>query len=114
MGIPIIWLTQAVFLGVIISNLEGTLIECPKLENLIEIDVPAKAMEIGDTNVVMLGALSQITPFNRIEKELWLQAPKEVIPSALLWGGNYKVFNEGRELIWLSQRLFENYLFYPI
>ena len=92
MGIPIIWLTQAVFLGVIISNLEGTLIECPKLENLIEIDVPAKAMEIGDTtgriaNVVMLGALSQITPFNRIEKELWLQAPKEVIPSALLWGG---------------------------
>ena len=72
--------------------------------NLIEIDVLAKAMEIGDTtgriaNVVMMGALSKIAPFDRIPEQLWLQALKDVTPVPVLWGGNYQAFHVGRELL---------------
>jgi indolepyruvate ferredoxin oxidoreductase alpha subunit len=71
--------------------------------NLVEIDVLGKALEIGDTtgriaNVVMMGALSKLAPFHQIPEELWLQALKDVTPSAVLWGGNYKAFITGREL----------------
>lgn len=72
--------------------------------NLIEIDVLAKALEIGDTtgriaNVVMMGAMSKIAPFNSIPQALWLQALKDVTPVAALWGANYKAFLVGRELL---------------
>jgi indolepyruvate ferredoxin oxidoreductase alpha subunit len=72
--------------------------------NLIEIDVLAKALEIGDTtgriaNVVMMGALSKIAPFNQLTESLWLQALKDVTPVPALWGGNYSAFNAGRELM---------------
>ena len=71
--------------------------------NLIEIDVLAKALEIGDTtgriaNVVMMGALSKIAPFNQLPEALWLLALKAVTPVAALWGGNYNAFKAGREL----------------
>jgi indolepyruvate ferredoxin oxidoreductase alpha subunit len=72
--------------------------------NLVDIDVLGKALEIGDTsgriaNVVMMGALSKLAPFDQIPEMIWLQALKEVTPSAALWAGNYKAFITGRELI---------------
>ena len=72
--------------------------------NLIEIDVLGKAMEIGDSsgriaNVVMMGALSKIAPFDSIPGALWLQALKEVTPVPALWGANYLAFNSGQYLL---------------
>ncbi len=72
--------------------------------HLIELDVLAKAMEIGDTsgriaNVVMMGALSKIAPFDRIPEAFWLQALQEVTPVAALWGANYQAFIQGRGLL---------------
>jgi indolepyruvate ferredoxin oxidoreductase alpha subunit len=71
---------------------------------LVEIDVLGKALEIGDTtgriaNVVMMGALSRLAPFDQIPEAIWLRALKDVTPSAALWGGNYKAFITGRKLI---------------
>ena len=61
-------------------------------------------MEIGDTsgriaNVVMMGALSKIAPFDRIPEAFWLQALQEVTPVAALWGANYQAFIQGRGLL---------------
>jgi indolepyruvate ferredoxin oxidoreductase alpha subunit len=71
---------------------------------MIEIDVLAKALEIGDTsgriaNVVMMGALSKIAPFDRLPETLWLQALKDVTPLPALWGANYQAFIQGRDLL---------------
>lgn len=70
---------------------------------LREIDVLSKAMAIGDAsgrsaNVVMLGALSQIAPFDRIPEAIWLQALKDVTPTPVLWAGNYQAFIKGRDI----------------
>ena len=72
--------------------------------NLIEIDVLAKALAIGDSsgriaNVVMMGALSRIEPFRQIPEALWLQALKDVTPAPALWGANYAAFRTGRSLL---------------
>lgn len=74
--------------------------------HLVEVDVLAKALELGDTtgriaNVVMMGALSQTAPFNQIPEALWLRALKEVTPSTALWAANYNAFIAGRDLIQL-------------
>lgn len=71
---------------------------------LTEVDVLAKAIEIGDAsgriaNVVMMGALSTIAPFDRIPESLWLQALKDVTPIAQLWGANYQAFVQGRKML---------------
>jgi indolepyruvate ferredoxin oxidoreductase alpha subunit len=72
--------------------------------NLIEIDVLAKALEIGDTtgriaNVVMMGALSKIAPFDTLPEAMWLRALKDISPASSLWAGNYKAFQTGRNLL---------------
>lgn len=72
--------------------------------NLIEVDVLKKAVEIGDAtgriaNVVMMGALSKVAPFDRLPEELWLNALKDVTPVPALWGANYRAFKEGRTLL---------------
>jgi hypothetical protein len=36
---------------------------------------------------------------NDLPAELWLQALKDVTPVPALWGGNYNVFNAGREML---------------
>ncbi len=69
-----------------------------------EIDILAKAIELGDTsgrsaNVVMMGALSNVSPFNTLPAELWLQALKGVSPTPGIWSANYKAFMAGREMI---------------
>jgi indolepyruvate ferredoxin oxidoreductase alpha subunit len=71
---------------------------------LIEVDILAKALEIGDAsgriaNVVMMGALSTIAPFDCIPESLWLQALKDVTPSPQLWGANYQAFVQGRKML---------------
>ncbi|MBU1171985.1 MAG: 2-oxoacid:acceptor oxidoreductase family protein [Proteobacteria bacterium] len=71
--------------------------------NLIEVDVLDKAVEIGDAtgkiaNVVMMGALSKIAPFDLIPEAVWLNALKDVTP-AQAWGGNYRAFVAGRGLL---------------
>ena len=71
---------------------------------LIEIDVLAKALELGDTsgrvaNVVMMGALSTLAPYDRLPASLWLQALKDVTPAPHLWAANYRAFTAGRELM---------------
>jgi indolepyruvate ferredoxin oxidoreductase alpha subunit len=72
--------------------------------NLLQIDVLAKALAMGDTsgrvaNVVMLGALSQVTPFSRLPLNLWLQAIKNMSPATQIWAMNYRAFQEGRALM---------------
>jgi Pyruvate/2-oxoacid:ferredoxin oxidoreductase gamma subunit len=74
------------------------------LEDISRHIVLAKALEIGDTtgriaNVVMMGALSKIAPFNQLPEALWLLALKAVTPAPALWGGNHNAFKAGRELI---------------
>ena len=69
---------------------------------LVEMDVLAKAIELGDltgqvANVVMMGALSNIAPFDAIPHDLWLQALKDQSPTPALWAANYRAFEEGRK-----------------
>ncbi len=69
---------------------------------VIEVDVLGQALEKGDTsgktaNVVMMGVLSTIAPFNALAPELWLSALKQVNSRPAVWAANYAAFNAGRE-----------------
>jgi len=71
---------------------------------IIEVDVLAEALALGDSsgrsaNVVMMGALSCLDPFNDFPEEVWLQALKNVSPSPAIWTANYAAFNAGKKLI---------------
>ena len=70
--------------------------------NVITVDVLAKALELGDrsgktANVVMMGILSTLPPFNLIPLELWLQALKNVNSKPTVWSANYIAFHTGRQ-----------------
>jgi indolepyruvate ferredoxin oxidoreductase, alpha subunit len=70
----------------------------------IEVDVLGSAQAMGDItgrtgNVVMLGALSRVAPFDTIPETLWLKALKSVSPKAELWAANYHAFEAGRKLL---------------
>jgi indolepyruvate ferredoxin oxidoreductase, alpha subunit len=65
------------------------------------VNVLAKALDLGDAsgriaNVVMMGVLSTLEPFNVFPIELWLKALKKVSPRPVLWASNYVAFNAGR------------------
>jgi len=69
--------------------------------HVIFVDVLNQAMDLGDAsgrcaNVVMMGVLSTVHPFNEIPEELWLQALHQVSPRADTWALNYAAFNAGR------------------
>lgn len=71
---------------------------------IIEVDVLAEALALGDetgrsANVVMMGALSKLAPFNDFPEELWLQALKNVSPGPAIWTANYAAFNAGKKLV---------------
>jgi indolepyruvate ferredoxin oxidoreductase alpha subunit len=71
--------------------------------HVIEVDVLARALELGDrsgrtANVVMLGILSTLPPFNQFPPELWLTAIKLVNSKPAVWAANYVAFYSGREL----------------
>ena len=71
--------------------------------NVVEVDVLQAALDLGDAtgrcaNVVMIGVLSTIAPFDGFPEELWLQALKNVSPKPAIWSANYAAFNAGRKL----------------
>jgi len=49
-------------------------------------------------NVVMLGLLSTIRPFDVFPVELWHEALRSVNPSPAVWAANYAAFNAGRTM----------------
>ena len=72
--------------------------------NVIEVDVLHEALQLGDesgriANVVMIGALSRLAPFNDFPEEVWLQALKNVSPKIPIWNANYAAFRAGRALL---------------
>jgi len=72
--------------------------------DVMEVDVLGKALGLGDStgriaNVIMIGALSRIAPFDVFPEDLWLQALKNVNPHPAIWSANYAAFNTGREIV---------------
>jgi indolepyruvate ferredoxin oxidoreductase, alpha subunit len=70
---------------------------------VIEVDVLGKAFELGDlsgrtANVVMMGILSTLPPFDVFPRQLWLNALKRANSRPGVWAANYAAFNSGREL----------------
>jgi indolepyruvate ferredoxin oxidoreductase alpha subunit len=70
----------------------------------IRLDVLKSAIDLGDpsgrsANVVMLGALSAIKPFNIVNETIWLKALQRVSPSTAVWNANYRVFKAGVEMV---------------
>lgn len=71
---------------------------------IIKMNILDIALKLGDAsgrsaNVVMLGALSALEPFNTITREIWLQALKNVSPKPAIWNTNYAAFNAGVNLV---------------
>jgi indolepyruvate ferredoxin oxidoreductase alpha subunit len=69
---------------------------------LLEVDVLGRAVELGDptgriANVILMGILSALEPFDRFPVELWWQALRRINPKAQVWAANYAAFNAGRE-----------------
>ncbi len=72
--------------------------------NVIKVNILDIAIGLGDStgksaNVVMLGALSALEPFNTIPREVWLQALKNVSPKPGIWNSNFAAFNAGAKLV---------------
>ena len=72
--------------------------------NVIKVNVLNMAIELGDptgkiANVIMLGALSALEPFNAIPVEVWFQAIKNVSPKSVIWDSNYAAYKAGRSMI---------------
>lgn len=70
---------------------------------VIDVDVLNTALSLGDAtgrsaNVVMIGVLSRVAPFDSFPEEYWLQALKNVSPKPAVWQANYAAFLAGREL----------------
>jgi indolepyruvate ferredoxin oxidoreductase alpha subunit len=68
-----------------------------------EVDILGKALELGDktgrsANVVMMGVLSNIAPFDTMPAELWLKALQSVSPTPGIWAANYKAFTAGKAM----------------
>jgi indolepyruvate ferredoxin oxidoreductase, alpha subunit len=71
--------------------------------HVIEVNVLGKALELGDrsgrtANVVMMGILSTLPPFDQFPPEVWLTAIKMVNSKPAVWAANYVAFYSGREL----------------
>jgi indolepyruvate ferredoxin oxidoreductase alpha subunit len=72
--------------------------------NVVEVDVLEQAIALGDesgrsANVVMMGALSSLTPFSDFPVEIWHQALKNVSPKPAIWAANYSAFTAGQRLL---------------
>lgn len=70
---------------------------------VIDVDVLGTALGLGDptgrsANVVMIGVLSTVAPFDSFPEEYWLQALKNVSPKPAIWQANYAAFLAGRKL----------------
>ncbi len=72
--------------------------------NVVVADVLQKAIELGDAagrsaNVVMMGAMSRIAPFDAFPEEYWLKAIKGVSPKPAIWTANHAAFRGGNTLL---------------
>lgn len=81
-----------------------TIAEELKAYNIITIDVLKAAFELGDdtgriANVVMMGALSTLAPFNGFPEELWFQALRNISPKPAIWTANHAAFKAGKALM---------------
>jgi len=79
----------------IMSNLKGY--------KTILVDVLSKALELGDSsgrvaNVVMMGVLSTIEPFDVFPEDAWLEALRQVNAKPAVWAANVAAFHAGQEL----------------
>lgn len=68
---------------------------------VVEVDVLGKAMALGDStgraaNVVMMGILSTLKPFDAFPEALWLKALQKLNPKPTVWASNYAAFMAGR------------------
>ena len=72
-----------------------------KTYQVVEVDVLGKALELGDptgrvANVVMMGVLSALKPFDAFPEALWLKALEKINPKPAIWASNYAAFKKGR------------------
>lgn len=70
--------------------------------HVIEIDATKKAMELGDksgksANVIVLGVLSTLEPFNKIPQEIWLKALMNLSKNDMAKAANQIAFEGGRQ-----------------
>lgn len=70
---------------------------------VIRLNVLERAQALGDmqgrsANVVMLGALSKLSPFNVMGEAVWLEALRSLTPPAA-WALNYAAFMAGRDTV---------------
>ncbi len=68
---------------------------------LIEVDPLQRAVALGDptgriANVILMGMLSRLSPFDRFPPELWWRALRKVNPKPQVWAANFAAFNAGR------------------
>jgi indolepyruvate ferredoxin oxidoreductase alpha subunit len=68
----------------------------------ITVDPLQRAIALGDpsgriANVILMGLLSRLEPFDRFPLELWWQALRRTNPKPAVWAANYAAFNAGRE-----------------
>jgi indolepyruvate ferredoxin oxidoreductase, alpha subunit len=68
---------------------------------VVEVDVLGRALELGDptgrvANVVMMGVLSALKPFDAFPESLWLKALEKINPKPAVWASNYAAFKAGR------------------
>jgi indolepyruvate ferredoxin oxidoreductase alpha subunit len=77
---------------------------CLSQYHVVEVDVLGKALELGDrtgrtANVVMMGILSVLPPFDSFPPEMWLAALKKANSKPIVWAANYVAFNAGRDVL---------------
>jgi indolepyruvate ferredoxin oxidoreductase alpha subunit len=70
---------------------------------VIKIDANQVAYDIGDksgrtANVVVIGLLSTIPPFNAIPEEIWLSALINLSPNEFIKSANISAFRKGKEI----------------
>jgi len=69
--------------------------------NVIRIDAESVAKSFGDeqgrtSNVIVLGLLSTIDPFDKIPAGVWTEALRKLSPNELIYKANITAFNGGR------------------
>lgn len=75
--------------------------EALKGYKVVEVDVLSKALELGDptgriANVVTMGVLSKLPPFDKFPEELWFKALYSINSKPAIWKANYAAFMSGR------------------
>ena len=80
------------------AQIQGVL----KSYKVVEVDVLGKALELGDptgrvANVVMMGVLSTLSPFDTFSEGLWLKALQKINPKPAVWASNYAAFMAGKQ-----------------